>query len=233
MILHAIDYNGGQIWVDKKAKVSLKDTVFIVDSVGIVDYITKSGLIILRFEKSFFTETYDGAIKIVAQSPNLSLPNIPYVEIEEDDSLEAYFIEHGYKEDERRIPSFIRVAKNSQWTKGYKAASANKYKEEDLRKAIYMAWDRIVDTKNVDDIIQSLRPKVVSIEVEMKETGAICKTCNNQGVRHCAHPEECGACEPIVEPVTYTKDGKTFLKVKKVNYEHTANNASRTAYTGE
>lgn len=35
--------------------------------------------------------------------------------------------------------------------------------------------------------------------VEYEERG-FCQTCNNQGVRHCAHPEECGASITITQP---------------------------------
>lgn len=35
--------------------------------------------------------------------------------------------------------------------------------------------------------------------MEKKMTGAMCKTCNSQGLRNCASPEECGNWEPIYE----------------------------------
>lgn len=43
-----------------------------------------------------------------------------------------------------------------------------------------------------------------------KLTGAICKTCNSQGLRNCAHPEECGNWEPIYEYLgTKKEEAKT------------------------
>ena len=55
---------------------------------------------------------------------------------------------------------------------GFKAAQSlneKKFSEEDVKKAILMAWDDSVDTKNVYDIIESLsKPKEYNVEVEME-----------------------------------------------------------------
>lgn len=219
MILYRIDYQGGEIWVDKDAQIEegWKGCAYKDDVKGKV------------FEHFYTTNPwYKDAMKIVAQSTNLSLPNIPYVEIEEDvQELSKKYINNTLKDSESD-DYFLGRMKG--YEDGYKNTVAKKYTEEDLRKALleYAKWItggvpslRFASTPEeaMSKIIQSINPKPVSIEVETKETGAVCETCNKQGVRHCAYPEECGAWKSILTPVTYTKDGKTFLKIEKLNYE--------------
>ena len=156
MILHRIDYNGGDIWADLTA-------TRVIGS-----YYTGqgfAGMSVFKWSESQFKSFPDHKGVVVAQSTNLSLPNIPYVEIEENVKELA---EHMSK------------------------------------------------------IIQSLKPKVVSIEVEMIQKGCCW---NNPANCICEHKGENmrnngfngKLYDPI--PVTYTKGGKTFVKVKKVNYE--------------
>lgn len=192
MILHAIDYNGGQIWVHKQVKLISGDTFYNPE--------------LKMLDRYLHGTLYQWGDKLIAQSPNLSLPNIPYVEVEEDyflskiqpdfDTKESY--QHGFHDA-------IQVVKDHY--------SAKKYTEEDLEKAIDMArqgvFTKISDgqtDKEWDytetEIIQCLQPKVVSIEVEM-EVGEVHYGSNVK------HP-----CKLR----TYIKDGKTFLKVKSVNY---------------
>ncbi|MES2778483.1 MAG: hypothetical protein V4651_01180, partial [Bacteroidota bacterium] len=84
---------------------------------------------------------------------------------------------------------------------------------EDMRKAITIGFSigiakRVAES--ADEIISSLVPKIVGANYD----GMHCKGCNKQGLYNCAHPEECGGPEPI----TYTKGGKTFVKLK-IEYE--------------
>lgn len=93
MTLIPIDYNGGQIFVDENAEIEVDDWYMTVrpDYIGKPNQcITKSlSSVTSRLEGSdsiYHTQWTEPeyAKKIVAQSTNLSLPNIPYVEIEED-----------------------------------------------------------------------------------------------------------------------------------------------------
>lgn len=223
MILHRIEYNGGEVWVDLTAKR-------IIGS-----YYTGqgfAGMSVFKWSESQFKSFPDHKGVVVAQSTNLSLPNIPYVEIEENvkELAEQWFEKdflnrnYFYVNHEELQKGFIQ---------GYKAASAKKYTEEDLRKVMleYAKWVtggvpslRFASTQEeaMSKIIQSLKPKVVSIEVEMIQKGCCW---NNPANCICEHKGENmrnngfngKLYDPI--PVTYTKGGKTFVKVKKVNYE--------------
>lgn len=211
MILHRIDYNGGDIWVNKEAKIELGDWVFELqpkDNIGDVHFINGEYVI-----------ANDIQYKIVAQSPNLSLPNIPYVEIEED--VEQLAIKASNK---------IVISKNGQpdktlvshWLNGYKAASAKKWTDEDLRKAFEAgaeldefsepaAGDMCPKWKDFYEYLESLQPKPVNIEIET--------TCSVCGLVD-AHKMSCKTESARTQvPVTNLKNGKTFVKVKKVNYE--------------
>ena len=102
---------------------------------------------------------------------------------------------------------------------GYSLAQAKQFTEEDMRKAfqagqelgkndaLFNCTDRISrheyeSTPDEDDFINSLKPKVSSIEIEMgeKEFGHVDDYSTPHGFK--------------LFPITYQKDGKTFLKVK-------------------
>ena len=88
---------------------------------------------------------------------------------------------------------------------------------EDINKAIDMA-SNLGFNKGVDgrvfslidlqyDIIQSLTPTPPNVEkgvrmyCEMEEQPLnACKACNENGVAHCAHPEECGEIKIGMKP---------------------------------
>ena len=114
------------------------------------------------------------------------------------EGLDQYSYDEGFKE-------------------GYKAASAKKWSDEDIEKAIQFGiditckhttsthgtnFDKVEDDKN--NYIVSLQPKIKSIEIEMTQGAYDFLDCPVIG-------EE--------RPMTYEKDGKTFLKVKSVTYE--------------
>lgn len=219
--LHAIDYQGGQIFVDKEAKFTDTDTAYNtqVGTVGKVLRVLNMGKGIndvttldlnIQLES---TSSENNFLKVVAQSLNLSLEGIPYVEIEEDveSKAKAIIIAMGYKWEDTES-SARAVAR-------FVAASAKKYTEEDVRK-LYLGTLQNVGTsvKQCDmptweQVLQSLQPKVVSIEVEMEDFDPYDP--RSKTGRH--------ETEDDVRSVTYTKElrGKmeTFLKVIKFNYE--------------
>ena len=96
-------------------------------------------------------------IKIIAQSPNLSLSDIPYIEIN--------------------------------------TATDRNYTQEDIMDAWEIgAKEGMPFTKaKKESLFNILNPKPVSVEIEMGSWNG--------------------------KPITYIKDDKTFLKIKKVNYE--------------
>ncbi len=137
--------------------------------------------------------------KIIAQH-NLNLEGIPYVELEEDveDIIESIVD----RETSAELGSPIRSTYKRYCLLGYKSAKARQYTEDDLRKAIDMARSQkssyAMSTGGFDfeddEIIQSLQPKIESIEIEMYNGNTD-------------------------EPLTYLKDGKIYLKVAKINYQ--------------
>jgi hypothetical protein len=189
--LKVLDYQQGKILVDDK-KVDFYDTKsgdLIYDE---VEGVTKDRNCIHR----------RACYKIIAQTPNLNIEGIPFIELEED-------------VDEKIIPVFEWLLNKSEFneeqkefiqyalTQCYKAAQPKKYTEDDLRKAIGLATsliqgvDVIAFTYPTEVIIKLLQPKIVSVEVVM----------------HLSDKGENG-----FEYVTYQKDGKTYLKVIKINY---------------
>lgn len=208
MKLIPIDYQGGQIWVDKENGIKAGDTYYSTDYNYIKICIEVDNEFVqnaLFYEKGCTVFDYSkDCFKVVAQSTNLSLPNIPYVEIEEIKSPYTEF----------PVP-------NQYWLEGYKAASAKKYTEEDMKK-LYIGTVQNVGTsiKQCDmptweQVLQSLQPKVVSIEIETKQLFFT----NGNSLEGIIASE--GLQDTFIEsPVTYNKDGKTFLKVKSIEYGH-------------
>ena len=194
MKLEPIEYNGGVIWVNTTKFPTMKKgqsywrTIHSIVNVCIDD-------------KQYFEDDYP----IVAQSPNLSIPNIPYVEVEEDvEHLAKQFITDEWAKDDEPIKFGIQVG----FIEGYKAASTKKWSDEDIRKAIRQGEINEGCTacrKTDDEFLQSLQPKIKNIEIEM-----------TQGAYY-----DFLDCPVIGEerPMTYEKDGKTFLKVKTVTYD--------------
>ena len=106
---HSIDYNDGQIYVQPILSEPIGKTVIYTEVNEVFVYANGNG-----FEP-------DVDFVVVAQSSNLSLPNIPYVEIEEED------VEQLGKNEIAAIPHFPKDLTDFAlaWFKiGYKAASA-------------------------------------------------------------------------------------------------------------
>jgi hypothetical protein len=100
----------------------------------------------------------------------------------------------------RPYPTFFWDAVDG-WIAGYKAAQPKKYTEEDFKKGLSEAFKASQEGYNItaDEIIQSIKPKIESIELEMEFILQ-------------ALPKD------REKPVTYQKDGRTFLKVKSIQY---------------
>jgi len=142
---------------------------------------------------------------------NLIIDVVTYVEVEEDVETIAHKYCNYY--DAAKVEGFIA---------GYKAAQPKKYTEDDLRKAIRMMqkkvkakgkfgepWERY---PTEEEVVQSLQPKIESVEIETK-------TVFDGDDEH----DEGGTLPSVVEsyeqPITYQKDGRTYLKVNKINNE--------------
>lgn len=234
MTLHAVHYNGGQIWIDKNTlPTKIEKGIFGVNG--------KSEFNIDNPKHIALLVSFYGKHIIYAQSTNLSLPNILYVEIEEDgkdwslDSAKDFaltFIKgtaKKYPKGGHVTTDLIKHVLIAGVECGYKygtKASAKKYTEGGVRRAFFskpfIGFKRIVaadgDYKKAEEnvfqeFIQSLQPKVVSIEVEMEYQ-------NQDGNWSLYYPFASSAKDE--RPVTYIKDGKTFLKVKKVNYDNSS-----------
>ena len=158
------------------------------------------------------TYHYLNSVKVVAQSiTNPSyIDGVPFVEVGEDEEQLAIIASNKIAVHRDGRPDKTLV---SHWLDGYKAAQAKQFTEEDLRKAIF--WGSNINPINnksgnslIDDYISSLKPKVSSIEIEMT------RTYEDLWIGELFVSVETGK----FTPKTYQKDGKTFLKVSKINY---------------
>jgi hypothetical protein len=210
MKLRKIEYQSGYLWVDETRYSDHGGLFYVTGGIGMATGINQGNMPNNHY-----------CFKVVAQSPNLSLPNIPYLEVEEYESIEAYLIEHGYTEEEKSIPSFRRLAEQSQWTKGYKSASVKKWSDEDMfgfaeeyaeyilkceaSKVINPSDAKLYlsNPMNLKKRKYSLQPKIESVEIEMEQKLVV------KGNSDCFN-------EYDYKPITYQKDDKTFLKVKQV-----------------
>ena len=188
MKLKAIPYQSGYLFVD--------------DSVDVV----KGDLHLYRGEPRVYPHDsgwYDKN-KIIAQY-NLNLEGIPYVELEEDDvKIISDAIWGEGVENEKR-----------EWYElGYNAAQPKKYTEDDLAKAYEAGESKIehmhhnsIDYLTFDEFIETLRPKIESIEVETKEIeyGHVDDYSKPHGFKQ--------------DTITYQKNGATYLKLEKINYD--------------
>lgn len=201
--LYEIDYNGGKVYISNIDTITWGEYIY--------NTITEE---VVEANDEWCGDTDPEWKRIAGQSPNLSLEGIPYVEIgEESVVLKA-------REDWKKSKAIMEKMGEtttlgqeaffvSGYSFGYKAASANKfYTEEDLEKSYNEGCIDGTRGKGLSlEFIQSLKPKVKSIEVEM-----MCSMTskNEDGYEYI--------------PVTYAKElnGKmeTFLKIKKVNYEN-------------
>lgn len=165
MKLKAVQYQNGYLFVDEKAtecrfylhcSIGGNHQVYDIENGGILD----------DFKRG---QPIGWCIKIVAQSPELSIEGVPYVELEEEYLCKLNTALTYWKtfsgEKQTGIAYGIGLA-----IEFYKAAQAKKYTEEDLRKALEKAkvWKYHGNETTVDEIIQSIRPKIESIELETK-----------------------------------------------------------------
>lgn len=209
MILHRIYYNGGDIWVREG------------------DITKGSPMLFTKNSKPHFSiaerDLPNEGIRwsVVAQSTNLSLPNMPYVEaIIEKEHFVAVIAAHNYATN---LPSAFDtrdcIIAEEGYFEGYKAASTNEHK----RMVALLDWMEIKKEYSNEQIVlnfQSLQPKIKSIEVEMENIKDFMseETFNRLFDMDRAN-QLWKKYKPYKNIKTYTRDGKIFLKVKKVNYE--------------
>jgi hypothetical protein len=169
-ILEPIHYNGGVIWVDNNPVKG--DTCYLT-----MDFHE-------RIEVWNGIESWDSCKKVVAQSPNLSIHNIPYVEVEEDDwsdYKQKDFSKFWLHENDKQQCTTSYAQKI--YNKGYKAASAKKYTEEDIEKAFIAgrSFQQGEESEyygggeneypNFKTFIQSLQPKIKKITIFADNNG--------------------------------------------------------------
>lgn len=200
--LHAIGYQGGQIFVDNAQELQLKESGYVAmisvwgeptdpRIVSVTDrvkneYVIKAKKVTGDLNHADINGTTwatvnvrDCSGKIIAQSPNLSLEGIPYVEI-------------GWHEIK-----YLHKPSNDYYTLN---GAGGLMREGGFTNVSLPLW--LKDNSN-----DWIKCKVISIEVEIKDW---CDYDDNP---------DGSFDKPDLRPVTYTKDGKTFLKVEKVNYE--------------
>lgn len=217
MKLDRIDYNGGEIWVDKEAKIKVGDTYVLIATDGIDE-----PTYLIRVLESNYKPF---GFKVVAQSiTNPSyIDGVPFVEVgEESVEDKARLMMMNYLTDGNPNGDFkkstIGADENIRWwIKGYKAAQAKQFTEEDLRYAInrvynYVDGDGWSRDYITEEVFKELKPKVSSIEIEMITEWWD----NNLNCWVGAEDDDTQHSREV--PKTYQKDGKTFLKVSKINY---------------
>jgi hypothetical protein len=224
MKLTKIPYQEGWLYVDKEADYELNELITsnAFGSQVVVNSRAKS------VKHGFNIQPY----KIVAQSPNLNLPNIPYIE------------------DVEEKPEY-------NWAKGCyeQIEPKDSYSEADVRAAIQMARETVPNRLNhpedgfeseydEEQIIASLnQPQdryseadvlkiVTKVAMDVQNDGfgshsighsyANSWVINNESfLQSLNQPQEIEIemdtwdGEPSWMPITYQKDGKTFLKVKQ------------------
>lgn len=159
---------------------------------------------------------------IATTNPSLNLPLLPAIEEDITKIATDYVMDNQWGHPVDDAGNFMYDEVKKAFIDGYKAAQAKKWSDEDVETmitdSIWIWNDKGCTIKEaIAEVLKKVQPKIKSVEIET-ENGAVCKVCNNQGLRHCAHPEECGESVDIQIPVTYQKDGKTYLKVKEVKY---------------
>lgn len=228
MELERLEHNGGDLWVNKKEPIVKGDTVFIEDNIAVVESISDSGLIRLRVEKQFYTEIYDDAVKIVAQSitnPSYII-HVPFVEVGGID-VKALAEKAIGGLNVRTMFSDKTVDWDiTQWIKGYEAGQADMFSQEDVRKIVTaVAYDvrekgfgacsvashygRVwmeEHKKLLQLLIEQKGKKVDRIEIETEVE-----------LKPDWYKKKYNSIQESIKgivPVTYQKDGKTFLKLK-------------------
>lgn len=210
MILHKIDYNGGEIWVDKS-------------EIKVGDFITDK----YKVWKWLDTESLLGRFKVVAQSiTNPSyIDGVPFVEVglvsSWDKERQIDFSKMMFDLDEKgKVESSSHYAQII-YNRGYNlAAQAKQFTEADIvrvgRHLVDMMLHKrsfLVEAEVKEYIQMFIQPKVVNIEIEMTKEARFEKNPDFHGTGY-TNP---GGFFDVLK--TYQKDGKTFLTVKQVNYE--------------
>ena len=196
--LQAIDYNGGQIYGILPPNIKEGEEVF---------YKNGDSYHWAVYNKSY--DKYDWCIKVIAQSPNLSLEGIPYVEIESNplDRRVPTFNVMNYKadkiadstihvqlfEDEQDAKDWIgdKSHLGIEYGEWMVSSSAKKYTEEDVRKAIFKAAIYGFSFK---------KGTLTGLAMDL-----------NEGVAY--------DITQSLQPKVVSIEVETTLKVKKVNYE--------------
>ena len=190
-MLKRIDYNGGYLWVDKTSN-------------GIAGW--SSTCLCYNTDGRVGQAENNQSRKIVAQT-NLSIPNVPYVEFEENivyKGLQAawsYLTALGYfnkpSEEGERVEKLLLNALAAQ--------SKGRYSEEDIEAAIHNAQsasnlhtedDVLISRKFLEQYFKSLNQPPLEIEIEMYNESEYIKN------------------SPTAFYKTYERDGKTYLKRK-------------------
>jgi len=211
--LKAIPYQQGTLFVDEQAKI--KETGDFVTYHGTPYRTNHSNLRnIITDEWVCVPNNLTGCKKIIAQH-NLNFEGIPYVELEEDvdcySRKQVYAITYSvwYDMSDDPLKSFEKHILNQ-------TPQLKKYTQNDLINAFMQGAinsKHCLENKpfiNAEQYIQSLQPKIESIEVDTTKPLKNKVVVSGGVLTHFAFAKD--------EPVTYQKDGKTYLKVKKINY---------------
>jgi len=238
--LKCIDYQQGKILVDEQAEIKEGDWVWYhhpkqdLDMSSVHKVINPNHSLHEPSHRVHFDTGFgviEGCLKIIAQTSNLNIEGIPVVEVEEgvEKLSNNHFKDYWKKEDGTEMKGDEISAEQmagylcevSAFIAGYKAAQPKKYTEDDLRKAIAEArmsgqgLSKLTD----NEIIKSLQPKIESVEVETTQ----------ENLGEVFNGRSSHIMWGDIKPITYQKDGRTFLRVTKINYSNT--NDVGTTYT--
>jgi len=175
--LKAIPYQQGTLFVDEQAEIKEGDYFFANQDVRKCVHVKQNtdyeelypyGEDNEKGERIYHFKTWK--TKIIAQH---NLKNIPYVELEED--VEKWALEVADKD--MRLTPHNHAPYRLGLVNGYKAAQQKKYTEDDLLELSCKMYNHYFLTKGEEDtfrtkaieFIQSLQPKIESIEIETKE----------------------------------------------------------------
>jgi hypothetical protein len=181
----------------------------------------------------FFIDTEYKIAKDIQKRIIAGIPELPSISMP-DEIRQKLFELHGWVDDSwiKELTKDLKDGHTIKTSEMCLKAGFNKSKElrgfslRDVEKAFEAGFDRGVAFKRFDenpeeipvsilneyDFIKSLQePIEVKVELEMEEYG-VCKPCNNQGVYHCAHPEECGSAKILQRPKT-TNNSYTINKI--------------------
>jgi hypothetical protein len=203
MKLRAIPFQKGILFVDVEGEK--KDGDIVYDSIN--EFITPK----INEERAVWfnlVKERNQYFKIIAQH-NLSLENIPHMELEEGIDIDKIALDNGWSQSGSWKDGYLT---------GYKTAQPKKYTEDDLRNAIDMGLSKWMNrekgtlfTTIIDEVIQSLQPNITSVEVETEVVPDYNSYSGGNGEIFTTNKKE--------QCIRYEKEGKTFIKVKKINYE--------------